>query len=70
MTTDEGKKRLEYQKQYAQDNKEKIAEYKKQYRQTENYKKSHTCDCGGKFKIQHKTRHERSKKHMKWEATK
>jgi len=55
--------------QYRTDNKEKIAEYKKQYRQTENYKKSHACDCGGKFKIQHKTRHERSKKHMKWEAT-
>jgi hypothetical protein len=73
MTTDEGKKRLEYQKQYAQDNKEKIAEYKKQYRQTEKHKDirkvSHICGCGGKFKIHHKAMHERSKKHMKWEAT-
>tara|TARA_R110001606_G_scaffold382149_1_gene543746 strand:- start:104 stop:511 length:408 start_codon:yes stop_codon:yes gene_type:complete len=59
--------------EYRKDNKEKVAEYRKQYRETEKYKDnrkvSHTCGCGGKFKIQHKANHERSGKHMKWEAT-
>jgi len=62
-------KTSEWGKQYRLDNKEKITEYRKQYRQTENYKKIHVCDCGGKFKTPGKAQHEKSKKHMKWEAT-
>jgi hypothetical protein len=61
-------------KQYSQDNKEKIAEYQKQYRQTEKHKDirkvSHICGCGSKYTIEHKARHFKTKKHMKWEATK
>jgi len=77
---DNKEKITEYKKQYVQDNKEKMAEYAKQYRldnkeklseyKKEKCKKSHACDCGGKFKMSNKARHFKTKQHMKWEATK
>jgi len=60
---------LEYKKQYRAENKEKIAEYAKQHRQKEKYITTHACQCGGKSTMQNKARHEKTKKHMKWEAT-
>ena len=47
--------RKEYLKQYHIDNKEKIDEYKKT---------KFTCECGAIYTKPHKTRHEKSKKHL------
>lgn len=69
-TTDNKEKIAEYKKQYRTDNKEKIKGKRQQYRQTDKQKVSHTCECGGKFKINDKARHERTKKHIKWMTTK
>jgi hypothetical protein len=51
----------EYYKNYQQANKEKIAEYNKTKRA-----EIFLCECGGKYSCQHKTRHERTKKHLIW----
>ena len=57
------------QKNYYEDNREKIAEYKKQYRQdnhqiiAEKNKQKTICVCGSETTIIHKKRHERSQKH-------
>jgi len=64
----------DYFKQYYKDNKDTILQQQKKYKQTGKAKEvrneSHACDCGGTYKMRHKGRHEKSKKHMKWEATK
>ena len=77
-------KEAEYIRQYRNDDKYECVnkcmpgrtakEFNREYRQTEKFKDirkaSHVCGCGGKYKIHYKARHERSGKHMKWEATK
>ena len=57
--------------EYRKDNAEKIKQYDKQYRKdnAEKIKGKVQCGCGGKYTMVNKARHERSKKHMKWEAT-
>ena len=50
--------------EYRKDNAEKIKQDDKQRR-----KKKVQCGCGGKSTMQNKARHEKTKKHMKWEAT-
>ena len=63
-----GRNRAEYRK----DNAEKIKQYDKQYRKDneEKVKAKVRCGCGGKYTMVNKARHGKSKKHMKWEATK
>jgi hypothetical protein len=58
----------EYKKQYYQDHKEERKEYKKQYLQhhKEEINRKHTCDCGGKYTLRHKSTHFKSKKHQKF----
>ena len=77
-TTDEEKK--EYQKEYREQNKEKMQEYQKEYQKeykennkdkikeyNKNYNKQKiTCKCGGRYTRTHKAEHERSKKHQKY----
>ena len=62
-----------YFRQYYEDNKDSMLQQQKQYRQTGKAKEFrnelHACDCGSKYTMQHKARHEKTKKHMKWEAT-
>jgi hypothetical protein len=48
--------RLEYQKKYVHDNRDKIRD-----KQNEKFE----CPCGGKYKYMHKSQHFKSKKHMK-----
>ena len=64
-------KTSEWGKQYRLDNKEKITEYRKQYRKdnAEKIKEKVQCGCGGRYTMVNKASHERTKKHMKWEAT-
>ena len=63
----------EYRKQYYQTNKEKSKAYQTQYRQNnkdrvEAYRKvKYTCGCGSIITKHHKSRHELSAKHLKWE---
>lgn len=75
-TSDEIKKyRQEWQKknkdkvkEYREKNKEYLQEYREKNRE-QLYKKQnekYTCGCGKTFSKQNKTRHERSKKHLKW----
>jgi hypothetical protein len=49
-------KRIEYEKQYRIDNKEKIL-------------KIYKCDCGGTYQQSHKSRHMKTKKHIKYQET-
>ena len=73
---DNEKKLSQQQKQWRTNNKERTIEYAKQYRTdnkekiAEKCNKKVQCGCGGKYTIQNKARHEKTKKHMKWEATK
>jgi hypothetical protein len=59
-------------KEYDIENRDKLCEYKKQYRidnreKIKEERKPHIyCDCGGKYKKQHKSTHERSKKHQNY----
>ena len=55
-------------KQYRCDNKEQINEYSKQYYQKNKtrYAEIHHCDCGGHYRLKHKPRHEKSKKHLNY----
>jgi len=50
----------EYDKEYYNDNKEKITEYKNE---------KFTCECGGKFTKSNKNRHIKTKKHIKFLQT-
>ena len=55
-----------------QDNKDKILEQKKEYYEAnkdkilEKRKLKIICECGGKYSYQHKTRHQRTQKHISW----
>ena len=66
-TTEENKDKI---KQYRVDNKEKISEYSKQWREankeTRKIRRSikYTCECGSETCFDHKSRHERTKKHI------
>jgi hypothetical protein len=66
----------EYRKQYYIDNKEEINEYKKTYREINKDKIKEQksvpfkCDCGSCFRIDDKARHERTKKHLNYLASK
>lgn len=57
-------------KQYREGNKEKANQYTKQYYR-DNIEKikqkkngNHDCECGGKYTTAHKSRHEKTKKHI------
>jgi hypothetical protein len=52
---------LEYKAQYIANNKEKISNQQKQYRE-----QKISCICGSEITLQHKLRHERTKKHIKF----
>jgi hypothetical protein len=57
--TDEEKKedKREYDKNYKEANREAIAK---------NREEKFNCDCGGKFTLQNKSRHEKTKKHQQF----
>ena len=59
------------QKQYYEDNKEKLKTYREDNKEKiHEYKQiKMTCDCGAIIRKADKCKHERSKKHMKWLAT-
>jgi hypothetical protein len=61
-------KLLEQNKKYYENNKEKNKDKIKKYQ--ENHKAKLTekfnCDCGGKYQFQHKSRHNKSKRHQKF----
>ena len=58
-------------KQYYEANKGAALEQIKQYREANRDKiqKRRVCECGKESLFDHKSRHERSEKHMKWAAT-
>jgi adenylate kinase family enzyme len=58
----------EYFKEYYQENKEKIKERHKEYRDDNNerVKEKFKCDCGGDYSYAHKSRHFKTKKHLKF----
>ena len=53
---------------YHENNKERLNERHRKYnlQNKERLKEKHNCICGGKYTINHKLRHERSKKHIKY----
>ena len=51
-------------KQYRLDNKQKIKEYYKQYNLNNNQK--FNCECGGKYTLNHRVRHFKTKKHIQF----
>jgi hypothetical protein len=53
-------------KEYRDKNKEKIAADKKEYRKINKDKlsKKFDCECGGKYTLEHKARHLKTKKHQ------
>jgi hypothetical protein len=63
---------LEYHKQYNEENKKKILEYQKQYNETnkevisERKKLTFVCECGSICRINAKSRHNKTNKHMKY----
>ena len=60
----------EYQKEYKKNNKEEISKTKKQYYEDhkeeilKKRKEKYSCECGGRYSRDHKTTHERTKKHQ------
>jgi len=62
----------ENMKEYYNDNKEKInkqrKEYHKEYRKLNigKLKDKHECECGGKYTCNDKSRHFKTKKHIKY----
>lgn len=63
---------LEQHKEYYEANKERLMEQKKEYyeinKEKINQKKNekHNCECGGKYTITHKSKHLKTKKHLKY----
>ncbi|MBT6231085.1 MAG: hypothetical protein HOI47_30985, partial [Candidatus Scalindua sp.] len=61
---------FKYHKEYCENNKESIAEYQKQYAMNNSERikahksEVHLCDCGKNYTLGHKSRHERTKKHI------
>lgn len=66
-----GRTKREYNKQYYQDNLEKIQKYKKQYikdnhdKILENKKEKITCECNCEITRSHLAQHKRTNKHIK-----
>ena len=66
----------EQDKQKYINNKDKISKYKKHYYETkkeqilERQKELYTCECGSEIQYQEKARHERTKKHLNYLASK
>lgn len=66
---------LENQKQFYKDNKDRILENKKQFYKdnkdkiSEKRNQKFNCECGGKYTDRHKSRHLKSKKHLKYMDT-
>jgi len=64
--------RKEYEKEYREANKEKINEYARQYREDNKEKIAakgkikFTCECGSTFRKADKSKHEKTKKHIKY----
>jgi len=54
----------QWQKTYNDKNKEKIKEYKKTYKQ--DHKEQTTCECGGSYDMDHRARHFKTIKHLKY----
>jgi hypothetical protein len=61
----------EQDKLYRENNKEKEQDRVKKYREyyKDYYKEQHICECGSHFTINHKSRHEQSKKHQDYIKT-
>ena len=57
-----GLSKNEYQKKWHIDNKDKIKQYRIDNKDKLNQKIN--CECGGKYTSSHKSRHEKSKKHL------
>jgi len=59
-------KKANYNKQYNIDNKDKIANYNKQHyiENKEKFTEKHSCECGGKYTTENKTKHLKTKKHI------
>ena len=60
------KKRVEYEKHYRENNKEVLSEKSKEYYNNikEQKKESFNCICGSTYTSCHKSRHEKTKKHI------
>ena len=60
--------KAERRRQYYLENKEFENAYSVVYmlENKEKYSKSHSCKCGGKYKLLHKKNHERSKRHLNY----
>ena len=64
--------RTEYNNEYYSENKDYYKDYYKQYysenreKILEQYNKPFDCECGGRYTHKNKSRHERSKKHLKF----
>jgi len=52
--------------EYREDNKERFLEYQRDYYENNKGKQNekHTCDCGGRYTLQNKQIHNRSKRHQ------
>jgi hypothetical protein len=61
-----GEEWREKQRLYKQKNNEKIKLQRNSGKQLEWRKKRITCDCGSVFSQQHKSTHNKSKKHTDW----
>ena len=74
FTTEEERKQYtkEYNKEYNENNKDKFKEYKKEFYEkhkeeiNEQRKQKFECECGGKYTIQNKARHFKSKTHINY----
>jgi hypothetical protein len=56
---------LEKSRKWYENNREKVLEKARNWREEHGSKKCE-CDCGGKYTLQHKTRHERTNKHQNY----
>jgi hypothetical protein len=61
-----GRSRKEYLKQYYDENREQMHAYSRKYydKHKEEINAKHSCDCGGRYAMLHKSRHIKSKKHQ------
>jgi predicted GIY-YIG superfamily endonuclease len=65
---DNKKKNSNYYLDYYQNNKDKMLDVAKKYyeKNKEKIKKKFVCECGGKYTLAKKARHEKSKKHQRY----
>jgi len=68
LETDLVERGKKFSKEYYEANKEKILEKKKEHYEAnkEKISEKYTCDCGSIIQKQEKSRHEKSKKHLKF----